>query len=81
MKCRSGKRAYQTEQEAEEALLGVRINFYHDASGPVNYYLCEDCGSYHLTSTGTTHPMLDDEDVLARIKLERESQEWERKLR
>lgn len=82
MKCPSGKRAYFTREDAEEALIGSRINFNHkDTSGPINVYECRDCKEWHLTSRGPAHELLNSSEVQNRIKLERESQEWERKLR
>lgn len=81
MKCPSGKRAYLSKELAEEALIGARINFRSGQGGPVNIYECRDCGNYHLTSRGPLHELLESKEVLDRIKLERESREWERKLR
>ncbi len=82
MKCPSGKRSYETPEEAEEALIGTRINFHHEnTSGPINIYKCEDCGEWHLTSRGTVNELLQSDEVLRKIKLERESREWERRLR
>ena len=78
----TGKRSYETEQEALEALVGARIGFdCGRGSGPVNCYQCHDCGDYHLTSKGAMHPLLEDPDTVKRIKLEKEAQNWERKLR
>ena len=82
MKCVSGKVVHYSEQSALEALVQNHIRFYHnDNAGPVNVYECRDCGYFHLTSSGSKHPLLDDPEVKKRIKLEKQSLHWESKLR
>ena len=56
IKCVSGKRAYEKEEDAEEALVQSRIN--SGDHGPRNIYLCNDCSHWHLTSKGIDHPVL-----------------------
>lgn len=80
-KCASGKRSYATAALAEEALLEAHIHFtFERANGPVTFYLCEDCGQYHLTSKGPVNERLAQlikNGELARLK---EAQAWARRL-
>lgn len=78
MSCSKGKNGYYTEDEVQEALIRSHIRFLKAAQ---NYYLCTDCGEYHLTSQGVLHPLLKDSKVQERIKREQRSQEWEGKFR
>ena len=56
MRCTSGKRIYVTETLANDALLEAHVQFdYRVGTGPVNFYKCDDCGNYHLTSKGPMH--------------------------
>lgn len=67
---------------AEEALIGARITYaYPEGRGPVGVYQCDDCGCYHLTSSGPMNETL--AKYMAEGKLDRlsESEEWQRKLR
>lgn len=80
--CSSGKRAYATEQLAEEALLGAHVHYdYRNGSGPVSFYLCSDCGAYHLTSTGAMNPRLADAIANGSLKRDKEARRWEDKFR
>ncbi|MBX2963104.1 MAG: hypothetical protein KF687_11380 [Cyclobacteriaceae bacterium] len=57
--CSSGKRAYLNEAIAVEALIEAHIQFdYGKRSGPVAVYQCDECGQFHLTSTGTMNQKL-----------------------
>ena len=67
------KREFQTEIQAEEALIQSHILF---TSTAINYYQCDICGQYHLTSKGDRNPILDNEAVKQKIKRERQSREW-----
>jgi molybdenum cofactor biosynthesis enzyme MoaA len=78
MSCSTRKNSYYTEEEVQEALIRSHIRFVKAAQ---NYYLCTDCGEYHLTSQGELHPILNDPEVQERIKREQRSQEWEGRLR
>ena len=80
--CSSGKNSYDTLGLAEEALIQNHIRHYHRTNGgPINVYLCRDCGAYHFTSKGEIHPVLLDEESLNKIKKEQQADYWERKLR
>ncbi len=74
MSCSTGKNGYYTEEEVQEALIRSQIRFIKAAN---NYYQCNDCGEYHLTSQGDEHPMLKEPKVVARIQREQRVQEWE----
>lgn len=81
-RCTSGKRIYESESLAEEALIQNHIfNNYRAGEGPRNFYPCEDCGYWHFTSKGEKHFLFSDPDILKRIKDERRSNYWERHLR
>ena len=73
MSCSTGKKGYYKEDEVQEALIRSHIRFNSTAS---NYYVCDDCGEYHLTSQGGKHPLLDDPGILKRIKNEQREQDW-----
>lgn len=78
MRCVTGKNGYYAEAEVQEALIRSQINFIQ---GAINYYVCNECGEFHLTSQGERHPLLSDDEVQLRIKQERLSQDWEGRLR
>ena len=73
MSCSTGKKGYYTEDEVQEALIRSHIRFISTAS---NYYVCDDCGEYHLTSQGGKHPLLDNPAIRTRIKNEQREQDW-----
>lgn len=74
-----GKRQYETEELAVEALIGSRIRF--QGSTAIAVYQCQDCGYWHLTSQGSIHPRLEEALKTGKIDREREISYWERKLR
>jgi hypothetical protein len=58
-RCASGKRVYDRPEWAEEALLEAHIVYqYPPEKGPVSFYLCDECGGYHLTSKGPMNERL-----------------------
>lgn len=78
MSCSTGKNGYYTEEEVQEALIRSHIKFIKAA---INYYQCNDCGEFHLTSQGALHSLINKPKVQERIKRERRSQEWEGRFR
>jgi hypothetical protein len=50
------KRSYAYENLALDALISARINFVGNSAS--NIYQCENCGNWHLTSSGPLHPKL-----------------------
>lgn len=78
MSCSTGKNSYYTEEEVQEALIRSHIKFIKAAN---NYYRCNDCGEFHLTSQGALHSLINEPKVQNRIKRERRSQEWEGRFR
>ena len=78
MSCVTKKKGYYSEDEVQEALIRSHIRFSNAAQ---NYYVCHDCGEYHLTSRGELHDLIRDPKVQERIKQERRSQDWEGKFR
>ena len=78
MSCSTSKNGYYSEEEAQEALIRSHIRFTKAAN---SYYLCTDCGEYHLTSQGEQHKLLKEPKVQERIKREQRSQEWEGRFR
>lgn len=57
VRCVSGKRAYEKQEDAEDALIRSRIN--SGEHGAKNIYLCDDCGHWHLTSKGPLSDLID----------------------
>jgi hypothetical protein len=78
MECLSHKVCYISEEEAQEALIQAHVKFMH---GPINFYLCNNCGSYHLTSKGERNNELDSEATKDRIIKERKALSWEERLK
>lgn len=80
MRCSSGKICYDSEAIALEALVQNQArNSYASGQGPINIYHCEICSSYHFTSKGSPHPILEEEK--GRIKRLREANFWEDRFR
>ncbi len=71
--CSTGKVAYDSTFEVEEALIYSQINF---ESGATNYYTCDSCNCFHLTSSTIIHPILSDEEVQIRINKQRIANKW-----
>lgn len=80
MRCASGKRSFDTSTLAEEALIENHIRFNHPTGvGPINFYICQDCGLYHFTSKGEINAILEERsDYIRKQQLARN---WESKLR
>jgi hypothetical protein len=58
--CSSGKRSYLSEAIAVEALIEAHVQFdYGKRSGPIAVYQCDECGQFHLTSTGAINKKLE----------------------
>jgi len=80
--CISGKKVFLSEQIAEDALIEAwGRNSYPSNSGPVAVYKCDDCGYYHFTSQGKMNDRLLKEVESGKIKLQREANHWERKMK
>ena len=71
--CSSGKIAYDSIYEVEEALIYSQINF---ESGATNFYKCDFCECYHLTSNSVLHPLLNEVEIKLRIENERRVNKW-----
>lgn len=78
MNCNTGKKGYYTEPEVQEALIRSQISFRSSAT---NYYVCEACGEFHLTSKAGKHPILKDPEVLKRISIEQREQDWSQRFK
>lgn len=76
MECVSKKVCYTSPEEAKEALLQAHVKYRH---GPVSFYLCEFCGTYHLTSKKPTGDgdLLTSEETKEELKRKEEVQHWE----
>lgn len=83
MKCRvTHKVCYDSEHQAEQALLSARARFpVSSGTGPVAVYRCNYCECYHLTSKGEESYLLRSEDTKRKIDLEREAFYWESKIK
>ena len=77
--CRTGKRIYQTETIAEEALLDAHSRNNYAGAGPIAVYQCEECGYYHFTSKGTMNKRLAEQIASGKIKLQQQANDWNRK--
>jgi len=82
IKCISHKRCYLTHEIAEEALIDARSSFeYGSGNGPIAVYRCDDCGCYHLTSSGVMNQRLADSIKSGKIRLQREANQWLGKMK
>lgn len=79
--CRTGKRVYQTESLAEEALLDAHSRNQYSGTGPIAIYLCEECGYFHFTSKGVMNKRLAEQIANGKIKRQQQANEWSRKLK
>lgn len=82
MACSTGKKQFSSQELAEEALIQLHaVNDFSGQKGPVNVYLCDICGYYHLTSKGDVNPRLLDEQKKGRLRIQQQAARWEEKLR
>ena len=79
MNCPSGKRTYESERTAVEALINARILYVNNKSCTV--YQCHDCNQWHLTSDGNLHPDLAEFLNKNNVNRIREANHWEDKLK
>ena len=80
--CSSGKRTFETESLAVEALIQNHIiNNYRANEGPVNVYECPECGYWHFTSKSARHSLFDDPEIMKTIAREKQAHNWERGLK
>lgn len=78
MKCVTKKVGFSSPEEASKALVQARAKYSH---GPVNFYYCTYCGSYHLTSKGKANEILSSEETKSKINKEAQASYWEDKLK
>lgn len=82
IKCVTGKKTYQTQELAEEALIGAHTRFeYKNEQGPIAVYQCTDCGYYHLTSRGPMNPKLKQQLDSGEINRQKRADDWINKLK
>jgi hypothetical protein len=79
--CRTGKRVYQTETLAEEALVDSHSSNRYSGTGPISVYRCDECGYYHFTSKGPMNKRLAEALSNGKIKRQQQAAEWSRKWR
>lgn len=81
-KCISGKRVFASELLAEDVLIDLwSRNGYSTGNGPIAVYRCDDCGFYHLTSTGNINAKLATYLSGSKLKLDQEANKWIDKLK
>jgi hypothetical protein len=82
VRCISTKKVYLSESLAEEALIDARIQFeYPNGLGPIATYRCEDCGYYHLTSSGIMNERLKEYLASGKIDRQKTANQWLTKLK
>jgi hypothetical protein len=80
--CVTQKKSYRTREIAEDALIEAWINFdYRSGNGPVAVYQCDDCGEFHLTSTGSMNERLTNAINSGFVKRQKEANQWSNKLK
>ena len=68
---------YATRELAQEALIHAWVkNDYPSGRGPVSIYKCDDCGDYHLTSSGQMDAALQKYIDDGKLKLQKEADRW-----
>ena len=77
--CRTGKRIYETESLAEEALIDAHSRNHYSGTGPIAVYKCEVCGYFHHTSKGPMNKHLTEAIASGKIRLQQQANEWSRK--
>jgi hypothetical protein len=81
-KCPTGKVSYSSLSLAEDALIDSwSRNNFTPTNGPINVYVCDDCGTYHFTSKGTINTRLKTELDSGLINKQRLAFDLEIKLR
>ena len=82
VRCVTQKKSYRTQEIAEDALIEAWINFdYRIGNGPVAVYRCDDCGEFHLTSTGPMNARLTDAIESGSIKRQKDANQWASKFK
>ena len=80
--CVTGKKMFPSMETAEDALINAWVRFsYPDGAGPVNVYRCDDCGHFHLTSSGEMNARLSQYLKEGKIERQRDAAFWEKKLK
>jgi hypothetical protein len=80
--CVTGKKMYPSKENAEQVLIDAWIrNDYPSGRGPVAVYRCNDCGQFHLTSSGVMNPALEQFIREGKLKLQKEANYWKDKLK
>lgn len=50
LKSTCDKVPFESEKDARQSLFDIVENMYKRKTTPCRYYLCKECGKYHLTS-------------------------------
>lgn len=80
--CDTKKRCFPSIDEVKEALIYQRALLPESAGyGPCNYYFCELCGNYHMTSKGGMANFLLQPEIVLQINRERQKIQWEQRIR
>jgi hypothetical protein len=80
--CVTGKKMYSTQAIAEDVLIDAWVKYrFTEGRGPVAVYRCDDCHQYHLTSSGEMNEKLSLYIKEGKIKLQKEAEHWEQKLK
>lgn len=81
MKCITGKVEHDSEEIALEVLIKNRIRYDHrEGSGPIDVYQCAECAAWHFTSSGPPASVLQEEEVIERIRTEKRLLDWSDKF-
>lgn len=75
--CVTRKKSYPSQEIAEEVLIQAWSTYeYARGQGPIAVYKCEDCGQFHLTSTGEMNKKLGLYLESGKIQLQKEANRW-----
>jgi hypothetical protein len=80
--CITRKKMFATQDIAEEVLLEAWTKYRYSAGhGPLAVYRCDDCGQFHLTSSGEMNPKLAQHLQEGKIQLRQEADKWLSKIK
>lgn len=80
--CITGKKIYESQEVAENVLIEAWSRYdYAPGRGPLAVYRCDDCGRFHLTSSGEMNPKLAQHLKEGKLQLQKEANYWLEKLK
>lgn len=76
MQCASGKISHSHESEARQELIRIWVKYGDGPDRPNGYYLCGNCGGYHLTSKSKDTSFIESAEAQEKIRRGRIARDW-----